>query len=75
MASELLAAGLLEAPGGSVVRLTERGWALQEETGGYGAAIAARVYAGFTPEGLATAGRVLSVATARANAELAGEQG
>ncbi|MGW0394520.1 MarR family transcriptional regulator [Streptomyces sp. NPDC003042] len=72
--AELLEAGLLEATDGSVVRLTEQGRSLQEETSGYGAAIAARVYAGFTPEELATAGRVLSVVTARANAELAGEQ-
>ncbi|MDT9688214.1 MarR family transcriptional regulator [Streptomyces sp. P9(2023)] len=72
--TELLAAGLLEAADGSDVRLTDRGRALQEQASGYGAAIAARVYAGFTPEELATAGRVLSIVTARANAELAGEQ-
>jgi DNA-binding MarR family transcriptional regulator len=71
--TELLEAGLLEAVDGTVVRLTEPGRARQDETSRYGAAIGARVYAGFTPDELATAGRVLAIATARANAELAAQ--
>ena len=72
--AELLKAGLFEAADGSIVRLTEQGRAWQEKTSGYGAAIAARVHAGSTPEEPATAGRVLSVVTARANAQVAGQQ-
>ncbi|MFI6942537.1 MarR family transcriptional regulator [Streptomyces sp. NPDC050418] len=72
--TELLTAGLLapDATDPSTVHLTPRGASLQQETSPLGPTIAARLYEGFTPEELATAGRVLATVTSRANAELDG---
>jgi hypothetical protein len=36
--------------------------------------VTARLFGGFPPEDLATAGRVLAIVTTRANAELAGPE-
>jgi DNA-binding MarR family transcriptional regulator len=72
--TELAAAQLVQAPGGgegSPVRLTDAG---QQLFGGIRAAITEiteRLWGDLPAEDLATAGRVLGIVTARANAELA----
>ncbi|WP_354641891.1 MarR family winged helix-turn-helix transcriptional regulator [Kitasatospora camelliae] len=69
---ELLAAGrLAELPGEpGRLGLTSEGRALQQEISGFGAEIAARLYAGIPAEDLAAAARVLALVTERADAEL-----
>lgn len=71
---ELLAAKLLEEPPGepSRLRLTDTGRELFEATTAETAELSARLYAGIPAEDLAVAGRVLTLVTERANAELAG---
>ncbi|CAL9355251.1 hypothetical protein SUDANB105_00552 [Streptomyces sp. enrichment culture] len=56
---------------GSAVRVTEAGRALYTTVSAETGEISARVYAGIPTEDLAAAGRVLSLVTERANAELA----
>ncbi|MFD5625263.1 MarR family winged helix-turn-helix transcriptional regulator [Streptomyces sp. NPDC127072] len=63
-------AGLLEPAGGQVT-LTESGRELFEGVRKAGDEIAARLYAGLADEDLETAGRVLTLVTERADAELA----
>ncbi|MEV6839621.1 MarR family transcriptional regulator [Streptomyces sp. NPDC051133] len=71
---ELTVAKLLEedAADASRVRLTDAGRDLYESTTAETAEISARLYAGIPAEDLAVAGRVLTLVTERANAELAG---
>lgn len=54
------------------MRLTDAGRELYETTTQETAEISARLYAGIPAEDLAVAGRVLTLVTERANAELAG---
>lgn len=68
---ELIAVQLLAPHGPSRVRITDAGRELYERTSAETAPISARVYAGIPTEDLAVAGRVLSLITERANAELA----
>ncbi|MFF7979113.1 MarR family transcriptional regulator [Streptomyces sp. NPDC007901] len=70
---ELLAAKLLEADPADPSRLrpTAAGRDLYERVSAESGGIAARLYAGIPPEDLAVAGRVLTLITQRANAELA----
>ncbi|MDH6454868.1 MULTISPECIES: winged helix DNA-binding protein [unclassified Streptomyces] len=68
---ELIAAGLLAPDGPSLVRITDAGRQLFETTSAETAPFTARVYAGIPAEDLAVAGRVLSLITERADAELA----
>ncbi|MFF5786413.1 MarR family transcriptional regulator [Streptomyces sp. NPDC012693] len=70
---ELTAAHLLEADptDTSRLRLTDAGRELYETTGTESAEISTRLYAGIPTEDLAAAGRVLTLITERANAELA----
>lgn len=67
---ELRAGGL--AAGGELVALTEAGRARYRQIRGAVDELTARLF-DFPAEDLATAGRVLSIVTARANAELAGQ--
>ncbi|MFE6171445.1 MarR family transcriptional regulator [Streptomyces sp. NPDC056464] len=67
---ELLAAELLAAQEPSRVRITDAGRELYDTTSAETAPISARIYAGIPTEDLAVAGRVLSLITERANAEL-----
>ncbi|MGW3633945.1 MarR family winged helix-turn-helix transcriptional regulator [Streptomyces sp. NPDC005122] len=69
---EMTALGLLAAPTAVTVSLTEHGAELFERIRTDGNAIAARLYAGIPAEDLATVGRVLTLVTERADAELAG---
>lgn len=69
---EMTALGLLAEPTADNVSLTEHGAELFERIRTDGNAIAARLYAGIPAEDLATAGRVLTLVTERADAELAG---
>ncbi|MFD3659982.1 MarR family transcriptional regulator [Streptomyces sp. NPDC058659] len=71
---ELTAGELLEEDpaDASRLRLTAAGRDLDETTSAESAEIAARLYAGIPAEDLAVAGRVLTLVTERANAELAG---
>jgi DNA-binding MarR family transcriptional regulator len=71
--SELTSAGLVQpGPGGqSRVSLTEAGQARFGQIRSALADITARLFGDLPAEDLATAGRVLSIITARANAELA----
>ncbi|MFB7293253.1 MarR family transcriptional regulator [Actinacidiphila glaucinigra] len=71
---ELTHAKLLEEDpaDASRVRLTDAGRELYETTTQEAAGISARLYAGIPAEDLAVAGRVLTLVTERANAELAG---
>ncbi|SEE01721.1 MarR family winged helix-turn-helix transcriptional regulator [Streptomyces sp. TLI_105] len=71
---ELAAAKLLEQDPAqaSRLRLTDAGRELYETTTAETAEISARLYAGIPAEDLAVAGRVLTLLTERANAELAG---
>ncbi|MFE2044724.1 MarR family transcriptional regulator [Streptomyces sp. NPDC059477] len=66
----LVAAGLVAADG-SGVRATDAGRALHETSGAETRPISARIYAGIPADDLAVAGRVLTLITERANAELA----
>ncbi|MFF0011373.1 MarR family transcriptional regulator [Streptomyces sp. NPDC005374] len=68
---ELLAAELLAPQESSRVRITDAGRELHETTSAETAPITARIYDGIPTEDLAVAGRVLSLITERANAELA----
>ncbi|WP_155054215.1 winged helix DNA-binding protein [Streptomyces blattellae] len=68
---ELLAADLLAPQEPSRVRITDAGRELYARTSAGTAPITARIYAGIPAEELATAGRVLTLITERANAELA----
>ncbi|MFI7015144.1 MarR family transcriptional regulator [Streptomyces sp. NPDC050164] len=69
---ELIAARLLAPAEGPHVRITDTGRELYARTAGETAPFSARIYAGIPEEDLAVAGRVLSLITGRANAELAG---
>jgi DNA-binding MarR family transcriptional regulator len=71
--TEVAAAQLLQAPGdeGSPVRLTDAGQQLFDGIRAAVAQITQRLWGDLPAEDLATAGRVLSIVTARANAELA----
>ena len=62
---------LLDAPTAGQVTLTDSGRELFEGVQAGGSKIAARLYAGIPAEDLAVAGRVLTLVTERANAELA----
>ncbi|MEY9996478.1 DNA-binding MarR family transcriptional regulator [Streptomyces sp. V4I8] len=68
---ELIAAKLLAAHEPSRVRITDAGRELYDTTTAGTAPITARIYAGIPTEDLAAAGRVLSLITERADAELA----
>ncbi|MFJ6386533.1 MarR family winged helix-turn-helix transcriptional regulator [Streptomyces sp. NPDC091972] len=68
---ELISAGLLAPQGSSRVRITDAGRELFATTSAETAPLTARVYAGIPEEDLAVAGRVLSLVTERADAELA----
>ncbi|MEU8852011.1 MarR family transcriptional regulator [Streptomyces sp. NPDC048564] len=68
---ELIAAQLLAPQEPSRVRITDAGRELLERTSTETAPISARVYADLPTEDLAAAGRVLTLITERANAELA----
>ncbi|MGP4007472.1 MarR family transcriptional regulator [Streptomyces sp. 4N124] len=68
---ELLAANLLAPQEPSQLRITDAGQALLDRTSAETAPISARIYGGIPEDELATAGRVLTVITERANAELA----
>jgi DNA-binding MarR family transcriptional regulator len=69
---EMTALKLLEEPSSGQVSLTEGGRELFESIRTAGNEIAARLYADIPAEDLATAGRVLTLVTERADAELAG---
>ncbi|MFB7586835.1 MarR family transcriptional regulator [Streptomyces sp. NPDC056169] len=71
---ELIAAKLLEEDPAETSRLrfTDAGRELDATTSAESAEISARLYADIPAEDLATAGRVLTLVTERANAELAG---
>ncbi|WDV49574.1 MarR family winged helix-turn-helix transcriptional regulator [Streptomyces coeruleorubidus] len=69
---ELIAAQLLAPAEGPRVRITDAGRELYARTAGETAPFSARIYAGIPEEDLAVAGRVLSLITERADAELAG---
>lgn len=68
---ELIAAQLLAPQEPSRVRITDAGRELYERTSAETAPISARVYADIPTEDPAAAGRVLTLITERANAELA----
>jgi len=67
---ELIAAQLLAPQEPSSVRITDAGRELYDTTSAETAPISARVYADIPVEDLAVAGRVLTLITERANAEL-----
>ncbi|GAA2554176.1 hypothetical protein GCM10010423_64040 [Streptomyces levis] len=71
---ELIDARLL-ADGASDVRITEAGRELYARTSGETAPFSARIYEGIPVADLAVAGRVLSLITERADAELAALSG
>ena len=68
--AELVAAGLVTATPGEVA-LTDAGRARHDAIRAPLGEVTARLYAGLSAEDLATAGRVLTTLTARANEELA----
>ncbi|KUL20574.1 winged helix DNA-binding protein [Streptomyces regalis] len=72
---ELIGAQLLAPEEPSQVRITDAGRELYDRTSAGTAPITARIYAGIPPEDLAAAGRVLTLITERANAELAAMAG
>ncbi len=74
--SELTAAGLVQQLPGDQPRvgLSETGQARYHQIRTDLEEVTARLFADFPPEDLATAGRVLSIITTRANAELAGPE-
>ncbi|MFH9589593.1 MarR family transcriptional regulator [Streptomyces luteogriseus] len=67
---ELIAAQLLTPDGSSDVRITNAGRALYATTSGETAPVTARIYDGIPAEDLVVTGRVLSLITERAGAEL-----
>ncbi|MEU6510875.1 MarR family transcriptional regulator [Streptomyces sp. NPDC046942] len=67
----LTAAGLVSAEEPSQVRVTDAGRELYATTSAATAPITARIYAGISEEDRAVAGRVLTLITERADAELA----
>lgn len=69
---EMASLGLLAEPAVGQVALTEHGRELFERIRTSGNEIAARLYADIPAEDLAAAGRVLTLVTERADAELAG---
>lgn len=69
---ELIAAELLAPQEPSLVRITDAGRELHDRTSAATAPITSRIYTGIPAEDLAIAGRVLTLITERANAELAG---
>ncbi|MET8769806.1 MarR family transcriptional regulator [Streptomyces sp. NPDC004658] len=69
---DLTAAGLLAPEGPSAVRLTDAGRAVYATSSAEAATVSARLYAGISEEDRAVAGRVLTLLTERADAELAG---
>ncbi|MFG1664663.1 MarR family transcriptional regulator [Streptomyces sp. Y7] len=68
---ELIAAGLLAAQEPSAVRITDVGRERFTSTSAATAPLTARIYDGIPQEDLAVAGRVLTLITERADAELA----
>ncbi|MCX5280482.1 MarR family transcriptional regulator [Streptomyces sp. NPDC060011] len=68
---EMTADDLLAEPAAGQVSLTDAGRELFDSIRTAGNAIAARLYAGIPAEDLAAAGRVLTLVTERADAELA----
>jgi hypothetical protein len=68
---ELIAARLLVPDGEAEVRVTNAGRELYATTSGETAPITARIYDGIPAEDLAVTGRVLTLITERAGAELA----
>ncbi|MYS83347.1 hypothetical protein [Embleya scabrispora] len=72
--TDLIEVGLLEAPADAPTRIgfTAAGRARHAEIAGAIGEVLGRVYADIPPDDLATAGRVLTLVTARVNAELAG---
>lgn len=68
---ELIAAGLLTEEEPGRIRITEAGRELYAQGSAESAAIAARIYDGISEEDRAVAGRVLTLVTERADAELA----
>ncbi|MGW1913429.1 MarR family transcriptional regulator [Streptomyces sp. NPDC002076] len=68
---ELIAAGLLVAAEASRVEISESGRELYARTSAETAPVSARIYAGISEEDRAVTGRVLTLITERANAELA----
>ncbi|MCL8010140.1 MarR family transcriptional regulator [Streptomyces sp. AS02] len=68
---ELIAAELVAPQEPSQVRITDAGRELYDRTSAETAPITARIYAGLSTEDLAAAGRVLTLITERADAELA----
>ncbi|WP_200308586.1 MarR family winged helix-turn-helix transcriptional regulator [Streptomyces adelaidensis] len=70
---KLVAAGLVETDPAqaSRLRITDSGRELYARSAAETAPISARIYAGIPAEDLAAAGRVLTLVTERANAELA----
>ncbi|MDF3147100.1 MULTISPECIES: MarR family transcriptional regulator [unclassified Streptomyces] len=72
---ELIAAELLSPQEPSQVRITDAGQELYDRTSAATAPISALIYAGIPTEDLAAAGRVLTLITERANAELAAMAG
>lgn len=73
---ELITAKLLETEGaelteGAGLRITDAGRELYDRVTTETGVISARIYAGIPADDLATAGRVLTLVTERANAELA----
>lgn len=70
VAEELVAGGLLTTEA-ALLAVTDAGRELYLTTSAGTAPISARIYAGIPDEDLAVAGRVLSLITGRANAELA----
>ncbi|MQY33992.1 hypothetical protein SRB17_19580 [Streptomyces sp. RB17] len=68
---ELIAAGLLVVAEGSRMDITDAGRELYAKAATETAPLTARIYAGISEEDRAVTGRVLSLITERANAELA----
>ncbi|MET8829504.1 MarR family transcriptional regulator [Streptomyces sp. NPDC004610] len=66
----LVEKGLLAVERGGALGITDAGRSLCETTGAETQPISARIYAGIPAEDLAVAGRVLTLITERANAEL-----
>ncbi|KOV64630.1 winged helix DNA-binding protein [Streptomyces sp. MMG1121] len=68
---ELVAAGLLAAAEPSRIDITDTGRELYARAAAEAGALAALIYAGISDEDRATAGRILTLITERADAELA----
>ncbi|MGW2418664.1 MarR family transcriptional regulator [Streptomyces sp. NPDC001709] len=68
---ELIAAGLLAATEASRMEITVAGRELYAKAAAETAPVTARIYAGISEEDLAATGRVLTLITERADAELA----